>query len=219
MVTATTFAELRRSDAFSCGARATQVTGRGRPHRLKALKLLIASQLTPISQLVTYREDCPVRYKITVWRKTQRLWGLSPWSRAVRYKRTLRPPPANCYFEAGTFWAASARPQRKSTCLHHDQQTPPAARSAASHSPKLQLGGPSLGSPPVPAPRRPQCLGSLPIPAHRRRCPGTELLLRPGHRSAFENGFGSIVRRPPAIGASRSPRLPKTSLSSPGFAG
>src|SRR5206468_11858952 len=113
-------------------------------HRLKALKLLIASQLTPISHLVTYREDCPVRYKITAWRKTRRLWGLSPWSRAVRYKRTSRPPPANCYFEAGTFWAVSAREKRKSLpCLDHDQQTSPAASTAAPNSRQLQLRGPS----------------------------------------------------------------------------
>src|SRR6266498_520516 len=157
MVTATTFAELRRSDAFSCGARATQVTGRGRPHRLKALKLLIASQLTPISHLVTYREDCPVRYKITAWRKTQRLWGLSPWSRAVRYKRTSRSPPANCYFEDGTFWALCRRNQRKRlSSVHHDHQASPAASTAAPNSRQLQLGGPSVGPPRLLAPRRPR---------------------------------------------------------------
>ena len=35
------------------------------PLASKGLKLLRSNRLTPISPLVTYREDCPVRYKMT----------------------------------------------------------------------------------------------------------------------------------------------------------
>src|SRR6266508_4598103 len=93
------------------------IGGRATP-RLKALKPLNLNRLTSIRVLVTYRDHCRVRYKISSWRKIQRLWGLSPWSRAVRYKRTSLPPPANCYFADGTFWAVSARKQRKTLTPH-----------------------------------------------------------------------------------------------------
>src|SRR5438093_10285111 len=73
----------------------------------------------------------------------------------------------------------------------HDPQTSPAARAAASHSPKLQLGGPSISPGPLPSARRPQRLGPLPVPAHRRRCAGAQFLLGPRDRPAFENGFPS----------------------------
>src|SRR5882672_3486218 len=173
MAMATTSAELRRSAASSCGARAIPVTGkrinRSRPPRLKALKLLMVRQPSSISHLVTYREHCRVRYKITAWRKTQRLWGLSPWSRAVRYKRTSPPPPANCYFGGGIFWAASARKQRKQlSSLYHDYQTRFAASTAAPNSRQFQLGGSSLGPPRLPSPCRPRCLGAVSVLGHRR---------------------------------------------------
>jgi hypothetical protein len=105
MATAITSAVRKRFAGFNCGESGIRVIGAETIRPLERGKLLIISRLTRISPLVTYREDGPLRYKRTVWRKTLCLWGFCPWSRAVRYKRTSRPPPGNCYFEGETFWA------------------------------------------------------------------------------------------------------------------
>src|SRR5438128_11863658 len=115
---ATTSGEPTKSAASNSGARVIRAIGERRPLRPKALKPLNLNRLTSFRVLVTHGEPRRVRYKISACRKTQRLWGLSRWSRAVRYKRTSPPPPANCYFADGTSWAASARKQRETLTPH-----------------------------------------------------------------------------------------------------
>jgi len=73
MATATISAEPTKSAVSSCGARVIPVTGGTSNLPRRALRLLLLNLLTPISPLVTYCVDCRVRYKITAWRKTQRL--------------------------------------------------------------------------------------------------------------------------------------------------
>jgi hypothetical protein len=66
----------RFADAFACpilgiGSQTTP--------RLMALNSLMANPPSPISPLVTYREDWRGRYKITAWPKTPRLSAFSRW--------------------------------------------------------------------------------------------------------------------------------------------
>jgi hypothetical protein len=65
MATATTFADQTKSAACSSGVGIILVIGGSSPLRLNEVKVLISNRLTPISHLVTYREDCRVRYKMT----------------------------------------------------------------------------------------------------------------------------------------------------------
>jgi hypothetical protein len=48
------------------GAKSIRAIGERKTPHHKALNLLKTKRLTPISPLVTYRDHCPVRYKMTV---------------------------------------------------------------------------------------------------------------------------------------------------------
>jgi hypothetical protein len=138
------------------GVGSTPATGSRRGGRLGAVNLLLIKGLTPVSHLVTYREDCPVRYKMTALRNILSWWVLYPCLPGVRYKRTSRQPRGNCYFEDATFCAWPSHRQHQRLLIPHDHQTPALSSALAPDPAQLQLGRPSPGAPrPLPACRSP----------------------------------------------------------------
>src|SRR6266487_4617022 len=138
--TAIISAARKRCAACSCGVSAIRATGEGTTPRLRRVKLLLINPLTPISPLVTYREDCLTQDPAFVGLLSMVTGSTLQEEIAVTARQLLL---------RGRNILGFVGPETTRTTAHlcHDQQASVAASTAAPHSPELQLGGPSVGPP------------------------------------------------------------------------